>query len=154
LPDGFDEVVRIPRQLFRLDDGQGPEKPNRTVKINWAGAELSTARESFFDVRVVRPPTEDHPAPSTNSRPNEAERKRTGSGRPNTRTQIRATVETLWSTKSFRAMGSRIQQAREVRALLRGEEHRADDDMPGYKSSVIQRIIGEVANAQSQKRTD
>jgi hypothetical protein len=56
-------------------------------------------------------------------------------------------VEELWTAvPRFREIPHRIDQAREVRAHLKGESSRHLDAMPGYRSSSIQRIIGEVAN--------
>jgi hypothetical protein len=197
LENGDDEPARIPRQQFLVDEDGELTPPTR---IGWATGELTTATESYFDIRVVRPRVDnqtgqpDTSAPAARaSRPDtsdegglptpatefdwiQLELADTGesyigtsvarspvadqtsqpdegtpavrAGRPNTSAQIRKKVEELWNTQSFQAIGSRKKQAREVRAQLCGEEHRADDGMPNYKSSVIMRIIGRVARAQ------
>jgi hypothetical protein len=67
-------------------------------------------------------------------------------GRPNKREQIRCKVEELWKDPLFHAIPNRTDQAREVRARLHGESARHFDDMQGYRTTQIKRIIGEVAN--------
>jgi hypothetical protein len=52
---GFDEVVRIPRQLFFFDELGGLDSPS---EINWGKGELTTDTASFFDIHVVRAPTD------------------------------------------------------------------------------------------------
>jgi hypothetical protein len=67
-------------------------------------------------------------------------------GRPNKRDQIRSKVKALWKDPFFRAIPNRTDQAREVRARLFDENARHLDDMQGYRTTQIKRIIGEVAN--------
>lgn len=66
--------------------------------------------------------------------------------RPNKRQEIRRKVEEMWGDPLFQGIPRRIDQAREVRARLLGEETRFLDEMVGYGTPFITRIIGEVAN--------
>jgi hypothetical protein len=170
LPTGSDELVRVPRKLFYVDE-QGER--NIHPDIFWSKGELTVGNVSYFDIRIVKPPanTSDTveaeqpqqaniPATSqpdsasaspkshsTQQNPDRPSRV----GRPKRREQIRSKVEELWNTDpQFQAIPNRIDQAREVRARLCGEETRHRDDTPNYRSSTIQRIIGEVANKPPQ----
>lgn len=144
LPSGFDEVTRVPRQLFRVEEDATTNSP----QIDWAKSEIKFGDLTYFDIRVVSPHIG---GVSAGAKPNNRTPQTRSSGRPKTSGHIRAKVLQLWKVKAFRAMSPRIQQAREVRAQLCGEEHRNDDGMSGYKSSVIQRIIGEVASSQADR---
>lgn len=73
-------------------------------------------------------------------------------GRPSTDAEIRRKVKELWGEPVFRTMKTRLDQAREVRARLKGEHTRYSDDMQGYTSSFIKRIIGEVATELGRSR--
>jgi hypothetical protein len=54
LPNGHDELVRVPRTYFFTDyTGERDVRPN----VYWAKSELITERESYFAIRVVRAPT-------------------------------------------------------------------------------------------------
>lgn len=66
-------------------------------------------------------------------------------GRPNKKERVQEMALKLWKTdEAFRAMGNRVDQAREVKARLLGEEFRHADEMAGYKLEVVIRSIGEV----------
>jgi hypothetical protein len=71
-------------------------------------------------------------------------------GRRSTDAEIRSKVRELWREPLFHTMKNRLDQAREVRARLKGDHTRHVDDMQGYTSSFIKRIIGEVANEVTQ----
>jgi hypothetical protein len=115
--------------------------------VYWAKAELRTADGSYFQIRVIRSPESAPAAPVEK----QAEATQEGSGpkkigRPSTADKIGGLVEELLTgDAAFRAMPNRQVQAAEVRARLRGEWARHEHDMAGYKTSVIARIIGEVA---------
>ncbi|MFN0303064.1 MAG: hypothetical protein ACKVQU_22220 [Burkholderiales bacterium] len=141
LPDGTDELTRVPRQPFFVDEaGERNKRPD----IHWGKAQLTVGNASYFDIRVVRPPPSgDDGAEALQSQESSAPKQ----GRRNTRDQIRRAVEELWDTDTaFRAIPHRRDQAREVRARLRGKDARHLDSMQGYRTTTIQRIIGEVAN--------
>jgi hypothetical protein len=168
LPNGFDDPIRVPRRLFFAKDGidQRMIRPD----IDWDIEELRDGENCYFDIRIVSPPVGAGVAPNvfqpehrsetslavpptsgvqtpaeTASTPHTISASK--EGRPNRREEIRGKVEELWSTDPlFQEIPHRIDQAREVRARLKGESSRHRDDMPGYRSSSIQRIIGEVAN--------
>lgn len=141
LPDGTDELTRVPRHGFFVDEtGVRDGWPD----IHWSKGQLTVGSASYFDIRVVRPPLSKSEFPE---REQSQESSAPKEGRRNTRDQIRKVVEELWDTDiAFRAMSHRRDQAREVRARLLGKNARHLDDMQGYRSTTIQRIIGEVAN--------
>jgi len=167
LPSGTDEPVRVPRRLFFAKNGE-----DRAIRpdIDWDAEELKDGDRCYFDVRIIRhpvwanvaiqasqpevrgaaplavPETSDPQAhPESVSPPRETSSRK--EGRPNMRDRIRAKVEELWnSDPHFRQIPHRIDQAREIRARLAGEGSRHRDDMPGYRSTSIQRIIGRIAN--------
>jgi hypothetical protein len=168
LPNGFDEPIRVPRRLFFAKNGiyQRMIRPD----IDWDIEELRDGENCYFDIRIVSlpvgasvvpnalqpedrgitslpvPPTSDVQAPAESTSTPQAT-SASKEGRPNRRDEIRGKVEELWNTDPlFQEIPHRIDQAREVRARLKGETSRHRDDMPGYRSSSIQRIIGEVAN--------
>lgn len=164
LASGFDEPVRIPRQLFFVNEGATPEiHPD----IDWDKEALRAGDNSCFDIRIVEPPVPDsesveasQPQP-TIEQPDVApalppklanafKTKTRRMGRPGSRGEIHDKVKELLSDAAFRAIPHRIDQAREVRARLCGEAARHRDDMPNYRSTFIQRIIGEVANQPEQ----
>lgn len=51
LPNGFDELVRVPRQHFFVDEAAGREQE---PEIQWSKGELNVDGTSYFDIRVVR----------------------------------------------------------------------------------------------------
>lgn len=153
LANGSDEPVRVPRQLFFVDDeGERANRPD----IYWNKAELTVGSDSYFDIRVVNAPdsTDEIVEPSNRVESSRAEERDSAAprGRPNTRDEIRTKVEELWADPWFQALPNRTVQAKEVRASLRGEEARAVDDMEGYNSSSIRIIIGQVANSPKQSK--
>ena len=63
LDNGFDELVRVPRELFFVDPDEGPFHED----VYWAKGQLTTDDDSYFDIRVVQPPDkEDQRTGSTN----------------------------------------------------------------------------------------
>jgi hypothetical protein len=167
LPNGSDELVRIPRRYFLFAEGVAPPD----VHIDWARAEVRDGSTCYFDIRVVKPPVVENesaeaPPPDQGSALTEAESTPDNAramhlspveeakpsqpgprgGRPNRRDEIRGKVKELWEDPLFRAIPNRTDQAREVRTRLCGENARHLDDMQGYRTTQIKRIIGEVAN--------
>jgi hypothetical protein len=144
LPDGFDELARVPRHLFFTDYEQ-----ERDVRpdVYWAKAEVRADDGAYFQIRVIRSPE----LPPQAVREKHAENTQDSSrpkklGRPSTADKISTLVAELLTTDlAFQAMPNRQTQAAEVRARLRGESARYEHDMVGYRTSVIVRIIGEVA---------
>src|ERR1700733_10632517 len=53
LPNGSDELVRVPRQHFYFDETGAPKT---RPEINWTKGELTVGNSSYFDIRVVRAP--------------------------------------------------------------------------------------------------
>jgi hypothetical protein len=145
LPDGSDELVRIPRQLFFVDDD---EEASDRPDIHWSKGELTVGQDSYFDIRVVKPAGIDEGQINVDEgRDDEKPEPGPSKGRPNTRDRIRATAKELLTTDpQFRALPNRDSQARALRVDLFGEEARDQDDMVGHRTSRIARIIGEVAN--------
>lgn len=167
LPDGSDELVRVPRRHFLFEEGAGPE-----IAIRWPEGELRTGDTTYFDIRIVRPPVvgrapEPRPEPAAAREPESEAMAETlpatptveatwpasaaqKGGRRSTDAEIRDKVRELWGEPIFHTMKNRLDQAREVRARLKGAHTRHADDMQGYTSSFIKRIIGEVANELGQ----
>jgi hypothetical protein len=148
LADGFDELARVPRHLFFAGyEGERYVQPS----INWTKGELTTP-DSYFDIHIVRSPTarENSAEPSSRKEdkpPIESAPSSTRVGRRNTRDEIREKAEFLLKNDvAFQALPNRPAQAEELRARLKGEEARHRHEMLGYKTSVIVRIIGQVAN--------
>ena len=145
LDNGFDELVRVPRELFFVDiERDGPFHDG----VYWAKGQLTMDDESYFDIRVIQAPASGEPTQSSEDEENNTERCNDRSpGRPNTKDRIREKAqELLEADRDFRAMSPRIAQARELRSRLCGEEAREMDDLVGFKTTTITRIIGEVAN--------
>ena len=145
LANGSDELVRVPRQLFFVDDeGEQANRPD----IYWNKAELTVGSDSYFDIRIIDAPISTNEAPCGQG---DDSPKKTESvapvGRPNTSDEIREMVEELWkSDPSFQALPDRTAQAGEVRARLVSKDARNAHDMVGYNTSTIIKIIGQVLN--------
>jgi len=136
------------------------------ANIDWSKAELRDGRSyCYFDIRVVRPPVVANESPEApqlhrgnvhtaakpspdNARAASVKQAVPGprGGKPNKSDRIRSKVDELWRDPLFRAIPNRTDQAREARARLCGENTRHLDDMQGYRTTQIKRIIGEVAN--------
>jgi hypothetical protein len=169
LLSGFDEPVRVPRQLFLTSEGSKLQMP---VNIDWGRAELTDGVVRYFDIRVLRSPVATNESPEVHLRSTLAVAEPSlvsapalevsasedpkpaqappGSGarggKPNKSNQIRRKVEELWRDPLFRAIPNRTHQARKVRAHLCGENTRHLDEMQGYRTTQIKRLIGEVAS--------
>jgi hypothetical protein len=150
MTNGFDERTRVPRQHFFVD-----ERPDRVQwpDIHWGKGELRIGADSYFDIRIVRTPVDTAEAspPSVDLRANrdtdsaQASSRTVRVGRPREKDRIVEAIEKLWPDPSFQALENRTQQARELRARLRGEHARDKDQMQGYKTSTLARLIGEYA---------
>ena len=138
LDNGSDEVVRIPRQHFFLDE----EQEEVFQHINWKKGEMRVGSESYFDIRIVEPPASPEPA---STRADTPPSKKTKGGRPSTKTQIKACVLGLLKDPKFKEM-SRTEQAGEVREKILGEKHRDAHKYVGYSDYSIKRIIGNVVS--------
>jgi hypothetical protein len=53
LANGFDEPVRVPRQFFLINEGA---EPAIHPDIDWGSEELKAGSNSYFDIRILRPP--------------------------------------------------------------------------------------------------
>ena len=140
LDDGSDEVVRVPRQHFFLDE----EKEEVFQHINWKKGELRVGSESYFDIRIIEPPASPKPLSTQVDTPSA---KKSKGGRPNTKNQIEKCVRSLINDPEFAAL-DRTKQAEEVRAKILGETHRNAHDHTGYKTTTIVRYIGRFLNAE------
>lgn len=158
LPSGSDELVRVPRQLFFFDEA---EEREQQPDIHWSKGELAVGSTSYFDIRIVRPPTTGDksvaPRADTKGRRdrqrrtkrskgrtkdpgNKGHRKRIG-GRPNTRRKIIRAVRRLWNTSpKFRTLGMKL-MVPEVRAAILGED-RLYEESSGYRTSSMAKTIG------------
>jgi hypothetical protein len=170
LPDGSDELVRVPRQPFYIDEaGEREEIPD----IHWGKGQLTVGSASYFSIRIARPPaTGDEETTSTStsqealpdasnidSKPRLAkgvkrfskkfaakDRGTTIGGRPNTNREIRREFQRLWNASpAFRILPVK-RMVPEVRAAIRGEERR-DEESGGYRSSSMAKIIGQERTA-------
>lgn len=54
--NGFDELVRVPREFFFLDPDEAPFHDG----IYWAKGQLTMDDDSYFDIRVVHPPDQEN----------------------------------------------------------------------------------------------
>ena len=148
LPNGNDELVRVPRRLFYAND-QG-KQPIR-LDIDWNSGEIVVSGDAYFDVHVHRPPGYQPPGSSSGparqseiqsppARSEESEEMNTeeygGSdgdsakqklsgkklgGRPNTRDQIRALAKELLTTDvEFQNLSHRYASSRIARSFVWG----------------------------------
>lgn len=140
LDDGSDEVVRVPRQHFFVDE----ETEEVLQHINWKKGEMRVGSESYFDIRIVEPPASPEPA---STRVDTPPSKKTKGGRPSTKHRIEDCVRSLLNNSEFAAL-NRTKQAEEVRAKILGEPHRGAHDHTGYKTTTIVRYIGQLLNAE------
>lgn len=140
LPSGFDEPVRVPRQMFFV--GEEQEQADHPA-IHWSKGELTVGSDSYFDIRVVQAPvsTNEIVEPTNEMESDSA----APEGRPKTSNEIREKVEELWTESHFQALPNRQAQAAEIRARLLGENARHAHDTVGYATNTIKRIIGQVA---------
>lgn len=157
LPSGSDELTRVPRQSFYVDEAG---EHTRLPDILWGKGELTVGDASYFDIRILRAPlSETHRQPSTSAgaaqgaraksaagtdipsiRSKTTYRKKAG-GRPNTSPAIGQTARKLWRTNSrFRTLPVK-RMIPEVRAAILGEARR-DEETGGYRSSSMAKIIG------------
>lgn len=150
--DGFDRPTRVPRELFFVNHNDDPENQ---PQIDWYKGELSRGEVSYFDIHVLQPPdqVEVNPdkkdAQSLNTEEQRAPPIKSTRGRPSTGNEIRNMVIKMWKDPEFQKISNRTTQAREVRAKLCGEETHYIDNLVGYNTSTIVRIIGEVAGQRS-----
>lgn len=145
LANGSDELVRVPRQLFFVDDeGERANQPD----IYWNKAELTVGSDSYFDIRIIDASVSTNEAPCGQGDDSPKKTENVAPvGRPNTSDEIREMVEELWkSDPSFQSLPDRTAQAGEVRARLLGEDARDAHDLVGYNTSTIIKIIGQVLN--------
>ncbi|WP_146740177.1 hypothetical protein [Hyphomonas sp. GM-8P] len=70
-------------------------------------------------------------------------------GRPKTQDVVKAKIREMIGTQVLDKLPNRWDQAIEVRVRLKGEETRDHHGMAGYKTDVIARWIGEVANEET-----
>lgn len=170
LPNGSDELVRVPRQHFFFDDvGKRQQRPD----IHWAKAELTVGSTSYFDIRVARvPSTTDElaaapiPAPEravdgsrtavtrTTAKRSKEPRRRLGKksrrkklgGRPGTHRKVRREFRSQWGKDpSFRNWPTK-RMVPAIRAAILGKE-RKDEEATGYRSSSMAKIIGQERSA-------
>lgn len=166
LPNGADEVVRVPRQLFFFDEaGEREQRPD----IHWGKGELLAGSVSYFDIRIVPVPstTDELAAPTipadecpiddlnpaasltkakrskgpARRRGKKSRRKKFG-GRPPTHLRIRREFRRLCDEKSgFRNWPTK-RMVPAVRAALLGDG-RKNEEASGYRSSSMAKIIGQ-----------
>jgi hypothetical protein len=170
LPDGSDELARVPRQPFFFDEaGERKEKPD----IHWDKGQLTVGSTSYFDIRIVRSPlsgdeettptstsqealTDPSQIASTQRMAKDVKSSSTKSGatvrgnriggRPNTNREIRREFQRLWkASPAFRVLTVK-RMVPEVRAAIRGEERR-HEETGGYRSSSMAKIIGQERTA-------
>ncbi|MCG8085689.1 MAG: hypothetical protein JAZ13_08235 [Candidatus Thiodiazotropha taylori] len=151
--DGFDRPTRVPRDLFFVNPNDYPE---RQPQIDWEKGELIGCGVSYFDIHVLRPigqveaDSVKNDDQSLNTEEQRASPIKSTRGRPSTGNEIRNMVIKMWKDPEFKKISNRTTQAREVRAKLCGEETRNIDNLVGYNTSTIVRIIGEVAGQRSE----
>lgn len=152
-PDGFDRPTRVPRELFFVNHN---DDPDNQPQVDWRKGELTGPQVTYFDIHILRPPTDDqvdHAGSSgqpSNPKDQKTPPKKSKRGRPSTRSSICNKINELWDQPDFQKLSNRTEQAREVRARLLGEEARAQDDTHNYKTSTIKLLIGEVQTERSK----
>jgi hypothetical protein len=128
-----------------------PNKSNESgslpPEIDRIMSEFKSAGESYIDLSGVRPRSEDQTVESDDGT------RATRPGRPPIDPRIQPKIEELWKLASFRAIKSRIRQAREVRAQILGEEYRDKDGTPNLTTRMIARLIGKYSKAQLRQST-
>jgi hypothetical protein len=108
---------------------------------SYAGLQFATKHMRFGDIRILDlaqvflPPADHSDEGKKPIRPK--------MGRHPTRPEFERAFAALRGTEGFEKLANRTEQAREIRAFLRGEEHRKSDGMSGFKTETLKRWIGE-----------
>jgi hypothetical protein len=147
LPNGFDELARVPRHCFFTDyDGERDVQP----KVYWAKGEVEFGGSSYFDIRVVVAQGADSASPTPADEPRSATTNASGKnrlgGRTRTSDEIGRTVLQLWDTQpAFRTLPLKLMVG-EVRAAIHGPDSR-DLELVNYKSSSMEKVIADALRA-------
>ncbi len=137
-------------ELIALEDDCGDQPPKIIPTTFWLRAQVnsdlsraSTDAVSFSELRVILQEFHTKQQPGLFGANVERFSKDKSGGRPNTHSLVVEEVQRLLREDSyFIGLPNRTAQAREIRALLKGEEFRNADDFPGMKTDTLKRWIG------------
>ena len=147
LPNGSDELVRVPRQHFFFDDaGEHQQRPD----IHWAKGELTVGSTSYFDIRVVRCPVASQESVKPSDKQSATEvapdsiaavspQPRTGPGRPSNAEVIQAAIEDYARTDPG-LRKPRVKRYRAYRTYISGQG--IDPDF-GFSDKTFERYESE-----------
>ena len=147
---GRDITERLDAPLIALPAGMF-DQSLKDFEINWESSFILAHGRKVIEVRVVplSEPISDEPRRIDPPTPEQV-KTQSSNGRPNIKNDfMKKLEEVVKQNPDFLMMGTREDQAREIRARLYGEPSRHRDEMPGCKTDTAKRWVGEFANAKS-----
>ena len=147
---GRDITERLDAPLIALPAGMF-DQGLKDFEINWESSFILAHGRKVIEVRVapLSEALDEEPRRIKPPKPKQVEAQSIN-GRPNIKNDfMKKLEEVVKQNPDFLMMGTREDQAREIRARLYGEPSRHRDEMPGCKTDTAKRWVGEFARKNS-----